>query len=450
MRFQRAQGLLASTLMWTAATVVGVGTLAGCSEPELATNLRPDGPPDVLAFMVQTDIFTDGGIPLEVASMCRAGDEKAPTMVTLPDQTVVQVCPRIGTDDDPVSAVTNADPLAPQVRVVFDELLDPSIEQLFNEDGDDCTAEDDACTATIAATNPVSVTCGGSPVAYDGYYVPNGNNVTWPPGPSLVVTFAAGDIATGAQCQLTINDNVVDKTGVVVPADQRGPFMFEFAPMAFLGSDPEPDGLSVPVDSDSEFVLLFNALIDEASVSGSDITVVDSAGGTVATVLTVADTVIEVAADAGTWAPDAYTLSIPAGATFADVAGGTLTTTDVFELNFCLGPAFIGSETADGEELTPTSVVSLEFCADLDATATPEANVVVRDAANAVVAAQIAVEGSSLTITAPLPDAEWAPGDYTITIANGSVFEDAAPGTSTYTMPAAFTLTFTVPMPPMN
>jgi hypothetical protein len=337
MRFQRAQGLLASTLMWTAATVVGVGTLAGCSEPELATNLRPDGPPDVVTFMVQTDAFTEGGIPIEAASVCRAGDEKAPTMVTLPDQTVLQVCPRVGTDDEAVSTVTNADPLAPQVRVVFDELLDPSIEQLFNEDGDDCTAEDDGCTATIAATNPVSVTCGGSAVVYDGYYVPNGNNVTWPPGPSLVVTFAAGDIASGAQCQLTVNDNVVDKTGVVVPADQRGPFMFEFAPLALLGSDPEPDDAEPPeVATDGAIALLFNAIIDPASVAAADITVVDSASAAVAYVVETDGTSVVVAGPLtdGAWAPGDYTLTVPTGATFADVAGGTLTTGEDYVLAF--------------------------------------------------------------------------------------------------------------------
>src|SRR6185436_13731016 len=109
--------------------------------------------------------------------------------------------------------------------------------------------EDDEPTGTfegsIAGANPVTLECksisGGAltNVSYDGYYSPAGNKVTWPLGPSLVIK--PNDptlIATNTECQITINDSVLDKDGNPVAADQRGPYPFKIAPITVIATDP--------------------------------------------------------------------------------------------------------------------------------------------------------------------------------------------------------------------
>src|SRR2546430_141561 len=108
---------------------------AACSDPSEQTDLRPDGPPEVLAVLVLDD---PSGV-VETATFCKTqgpgdgaqgvGDPKRPTLVDLPEFAgTTQVCP-----DDlkmPASEVMDASPTAWYVRVVFDELLDPSVEDL--------------------------------------------------------------------------------------------------------------------------------------------------------------------------------------------------------------------------------------------------------------------------------------------------------------------------------
>jgi hypothetical protein len=89
----RAQGLLA----------IGIGaiSLAACGTPDLATNLRPDGPPDVLAVMVQVDVSSpNGGVPDEYATFCKTDDDLVPTVVGLPDQSVDFVCSTADAPED--------------------------------------------------------------------------------------------------------------------------------------------------------------------------------------------------------------------------------------------------------------------------------------------------------------------------------------------------------------
>ena len=64
-----------------------------------------------------------------VAAFCKLDDAKRPGEVGLIDTTTVQICDAdltVGADE-----VTDADPLAWHVRIMFDELLDPDIEELI-------------------------------------------------------------------------------------------------------------------------------------------------------------------------------------------------------------------------------------------------------------------------------------------------------------------------------
>jgi hypothetical protein len=221
------------------ATTLGVLALGACANPEQNTDLRPEGPPDVLAVLVMTDA---AGHLAEHATFCKQNDPKRPSLVGLPDATTSQICPEeLGEAADPV---TDAYPDGWYVRIMFDELLDPQVEEL-SEIVDDDGAGTGTFTGSIANTQPVKLECQNLAgafveVEYDGYYSPAGNNVTWPLGPSLVIK--PNDptlIATGHDCRVTINAGVVaDKDGTEVPADQRGPYTFSIAEITPLATDP--------------------------------------------------------------------------------------------------------------------------------------------------------------------------------------------------------------------
>jgi len=247
--------------------------MGACSDPTQDTDLRPEGPPDVLAVLVMTDASSQLA---EKATFCKANDKKRPELVGLPDATTSQICPEDfskGADE-----VTNAYPDGWYVRVMFDELLDPSIETLVDTTTGmpcDTTDADTTCSGTIAAAHPVDLQCtsvvSGQPVgvSYDGYYSPGGNAVTWPLGPSLVIK--PNDpkaIATNTECTLTLKDNITDKDGNAVRADQRGPFKFKVAPITVIALDPpadDPDYKS-PIDANTIYFdnpyVQFNTFVD--------------------------------------------------------------------------------------------------------------------------------------------------------------------------------------------
>lgn len=218
------------------ATTLGVLALGACASPEQNTDLRPEGPPDVLAVLVMTDAASQLS---EHATFCKPNDEKAPRLVGLPDASTSQICPDDGsgvTDD-----VTDAYPDGWYVRVMFDELLDPSVEELVDIDGE-------TQAGTLVNTQPVRLQCQNVAgqlvdVSYDGYYSPAGNNVTWPLGPSLVIKpDEPRQIATGATCQITLKDTFTDKQGNPVDSAQRGPYKFKIAEITPLATDPTDSG----------------------------------------------------------------------------------------------------------------------------------------------------------------------------------------------------------------
>jgi hypothetical protein len=188
--------------------------------------------------------------------------------------------------------VEDAVPTDWYVRVVFDELLDPDVEELI-PNLDPMTNEPiGTFTGSIANTRPVTLTCGGVNVPYDGYYQPAGNYQTWPVGPSLVIIPTDHTaIPTGAECTVSLNDNVVDKDGVQVPLDQRGmsgQYKFKVAPFALVATD--PTAVVDPADIDTivpeaPVSLTFNADVDPASITNMEVRIfkgvaADCTGGT--------------------------------------------------------------------------------------------------------------------------------------------------------------------------
>lgn len=256
-RWREARGLL---------LVACATTILGCDDPAQTTDLRPSGPPEVLAVLVGTDPSYQLN---ESATYCAPNDPKRPSDVGLPDFTLSQVC-----DADisvEASMVDNAYPDGWYVRVMFDELLDPDVEELIEIlDGDGNPT--DTYYGTIANTQPVTLRCesingGMIDVPYDGYYSPAGNAITWPVGPSLVIKpDEPRAIATSSMCEVTLKENIRDKSGELIPADQRGPFPFRIAPLSIVAIDPtdgsEVDPLAIYYDN---FLVQFNTEVDPAS-----------------------------------------------------------------------------------------------------------------------------------------------------------------------------------------
>jgi hypothetical protein len=267
---------------------------AACSDPTLPSDLRPDGPPEVLTVLVMDDPFG----ALETATFCKtqgpddqqgaagsdAGDPQRPGQVDGPiaaGLVTVQLCP-----DDltmGVPEVTDAVPTAWYARIVFDELLDPSVEDLVPiTDGSGNPTGNSA--GTLMNTQPVTLSCGGVDVPYDGYYQPSGNKLTWPVGPSLFIqALDPTTVPTGAECSLAIKSGAVkDEQGNAVPMDQLGPWTFAVSSLAMVASVPAsavPDPTMLDqVDPTTPLELTFNDLIDPASIPASEIELFSGAG----------------------------------------------------------------------------------------------------------------------------------------------------------------------------
>jgi hypothetical protein len=311
MQRYRTQGLLA----------VGLGILAtGCfSEPDLKTGLRPEGPPEVLAVLLN-----------ETPTFCKyvngVLDEKGPGLV----QGSI-VCP----DEQAMFEPVGASPTGWNMRIMFDELLNgDAVETLEN-----CNPQTDVCQGVI---NPDAVTlsCDNTVMSFTGHYYPNGNRETFPLGPSLFVS--PDDLtASGVDCSLTINDVVVDKEGnSVATGAQVNAFTFSVDPITLLETDPAD---AEAVDDRAELgptdavTFVFNALIDEASIGAGDFALVNLGTNAVipATVTVDADdpTLVFLEPDAAL-APGNYSARLLAGATLTDLLGGTATIASQAEVRY--------------------------------------------------------------------------------------------------------------------
>jgi hypothetical protein len=338
----------ASRLLATALLTLG----AACSDPELASDLQPEGDPHV----VEVNVYSEGsvfgltdpsgfGLLLgEAATFCRQGTEFKVNSNYCPEARDEIGAPIRGERE--VAPLMDVVPYSQQfgsatfwhVRIIFDELLDPDIEDPIMDDMGNIVAW------TIAETQPVELTCGGVDVAYDGFYDPSGNWLTFPPGPALVVQ-ATEFVATGtADCEVSLKDGAVtDKDGNEVPSDELGPYTFGLAPLTLYGTDPTDSGdpamPSSGVDPAGSIFLNFAAPVDVTTIA-SRITFEDSEGNPVPFTVTEIDPLdpemtpvpeedrifIFIVPDAPLDENTVYTVTIASeeGDAITDIAGGEL------------------------------------------------------------------------------------------------------------------------------
>jgi hypothetical protein len=215
------------------------------------------------------------------------------------------------------------------VRLVFSELLDPSVEDLRTEDRDgdgkpdQTQAGDPVYYGHIDTTKPVILKCGGVDVAYDGFYDPAGNDLSYPPGPGLVVQ-PTDFVATGTtDCSIELNDVAKDKDGNPVAAGAdggKGPYTFGVATLAVAGT--APADTETGVDPGLPIDIQFNAPVDVATIGGK-VELTTAAGATVAASIAVSDadpTIVEITPDANLAENADYVVTISTG--IADILGG--------------------------------------------------------------------------------------------------------------------------------
>jgi len=364
----RTQGLLAA----------GLGFVAACSSPEIKTDLRPAGPPDVLAVLSQSQVDL-----LEDAVYCRyvngVLDAKAPGFVGNPLNGGSMVCPPTEAEFH-AAGVSN---FGFGLRIMFDELLNADRVEtldcdLTGPDGvpDGVTDDPLICAGSLASTQPLTITCtptGNAAVTldYTGYYVPNGNRVTFPVGPSIYALpepTVTQTFPTGTACNVTIKDSVVDKDNVAVEAAQRS-VDFKFADLALIGTDPV-DGNSTVISPLGSALFVFNAAIDDTTVAATELSLTTADGTPVPFDFDVTDA--NASGDAieifptGTWRPGDYIASINAGATFSEVNGGTIEFTAAEKTAFSIGFSRIKTTPAASGVIAPNGSLQITFNDTID------------------------------------------------------------------------------------
>lgn len=274
----RTPGVIAITL----------ATLAGCEDPTATTDLRPEGDPEVLSVLVMNDSADLVG---ETATFCKPGDEKRPAFVATPIGGLIICDADLSIDAEQVTDAVPTDLAGGgdgsggwYVRIMFDELLDPNVEELLPIIDPDTMLDTGQSTGSLANTQPVTLTCGGTDIAYDGYYSPSGNSVTWPLGPSLFVTPTdRASIPTGSDCTIAIKDIVTDKGGASVPADQRGDggeYGFSISPLALAATSPKraaAGAMPALIVPEAPVKLVFNAFVDPASLTADEVVLTEHA-----------------------------------------------------------------------------------------------------------------------------------------------------------------------------
>lgn len=317
-------------------TLVPVVLATACIEEELASDLRPEGSPEVVEVNIRSQGIVrspgEGGPSGlqrgEMATFCRSGEEYKLNLVYCPEARDANNAPIPG--DREVEPVMDAEPKSWYVRVVFDELLDNDVERLVDGQGH------------IAQTRPVELRCADQEVDYDGWYEPSGSHLTHPPGPALIVTWSRF-VATGTtDCEVSIAESVVDKDGNPVPSGQRGPYRFGVASLAVYGTS--PSDMSEGVDVASDIAVEFNAPIDLATVAGR-IVVTDADGVEVPLAsishhendagMTDDESVIVLTPMADLAPATTYTIRVVDGV--ADSAGGALVQDEEFVASFRTG-----------------------------------------------------------------------------------------------------------------
>ena len=309
---------------------------AACGDPDLESELAEEGPPEIVQVNVRSEsAVLGGGDPTglqagESATFCRSGEQYRVNQVYCPEARDENNAPRPGVRE--VSPVTDAAPGDWYVRIIFDELLDRDVEDLV-------TDADGNTTGHINRTQPVVLRCGGVDLEYDGYYDPTGNQLSYPPGPALIVD-PDEFVATGTQdCEISIAQ-VTDKDGEPVPDGQIGPYGFGVAPLRVYATNPASESTGVALDTVVQ--VSFGAPIDIATAADT-IVLTDGEGDVVDTAAPqhlmdgeVIDRSVVVLTPTAPLAPDTvYTVTVTDGV--QDIAGGTLVQDEPFTASFTTG-----------------------------------------------------------------------------------------------------------------
>ncbi len=331
------------SLLRTCSLLTGGLLVVACSDPDLKTDLDTEGAPEVNMITVSHE-----GAPLSVNGN---GFGEAPTFCRADGGRVNrEICPvDEASGNRTVASRADVAPVGFQVRAVFSELIDPEVETL--EDRDD----DGVMEGHIDTTIPGTIDCGGGAIAFDGHYDPSGNDVTAPPGPSLVFAVTDGGgfpAATGSACTFSLDTSkITDKDGTGLPAAEAGPYDFTLANLHFTGSDPEPAFNTMMTPDTADDVLIeiedlelidmmgmqvplvvgFNAPVDMTSIDAADILLEDLTDPNVpvAVVVTVtaAGTDLQIVPTAGWEGVKSYRLTYTAASTILDASasGGAYT-----------------------------------------------------------------------------------------------------------------------------
>ncbi len=422
---------------------LGLGlVVGGCfGDPTIRTDLRPEGPPEILVGMGQS-VITSEELPFHCRYVSGIRDPKTPSFVIDAILGGQIVCP----DEVADFTANDIDPRGFAIRVMFDELLDPDrVETL------DCDDEG-ACVGSLATTQPVTFTCGTTATAvdYDGYYVPNGNATTFPLGPSLLLQPDPASLTfpTGTSCTVTMGANVIDKSGNAVPSTENN-VDFKIADLALLSVSPED-----AEDVDDRAVLggydpiaySFNAAMDDASVSATDVVVTDSAN---------ANQVIDVIAfdfnDFGVdetllvvgdpyFLPGTFTAKIAMGASLTEANGGTIVFTADEPVRFSVTYGVVETVPADGDDHMAAADIEIILNGALDAATVTAAELSLATAAGTAVPFAFSQAADTITIN---PTATLAAGDYVLTINATASF--GGPGAFAADFEDDFEVGFTVP-----
>lgn len=286
-----------------AAAVTFGALLVGCDPPDQPTDLRTEGPPVVTTVTVMSDVTTPQDLHppglarlTEIATYCRPGDEKRPSLVGLPDFSVTEVCPETLSEGADEEEKAVGAPPAWYVRVVFDQLLDPDVEDLVDGLFGNPLAE--IKFGTLENTLPVDLSCNGVAVSYNrpipnppnmprvegnqpiSYYIPNGNRVSWPLGPALLITPSDPlAVPLNSDCQLDLKSNAIkDKEGLEVSGARS--FKFKTGIMEYRFSIPdfeeqEDNALTgnIVVGTNTPLRIFFTAAFDLGSFPLANVTI---------------------------------------------------------------------------------------------------------------------------------------------------------------------------------